>query len=88
MLKELKFFFFILLIITFFFLSIKFYFSDQNKKISNRAINSLDTKLNKVLKNLPILKNDTKNIILYPESNLNKNKKKRNFLELFIDNEK
>ena len=84
MIKELKFFFYVFFIIIFLFLTIKFYFSNQNKKISYRTIENFEINFN----NLIIIKSDTSNIIEYPDETLSKKKKKRNFLELLINNEK
>ena len=82
MLKELKYFFSILIIFIFIFFIGRYYFSDQNKKIIYRSINKMDKNIEKLSKNLHILKNDTKNIIEYVENNKNKKKKKYHFWEL------
>ena len=50
------------------------YFSDQNKKKSYRSFNNIDKKINLYSKDLPVLENDTKNIIEYVEQS---NQKKR-----------
>ena len=52
-----------------------------------RAIELNDDKIESYSKKIPILKNDTTNIIEYKESNLNKNKKKYNFWKLLNINE-
>ena len=88
MIKELKFFFYAFFIIIFLFLTIKFYFSNQNKKISYRTIENFEINFNNNFNNLIIIKSDTSNIIEYPDDTLSKKKKKRNFLELLINNEK
>ena len=88
MIKELKFFFYAFFIIIFLFLTIKFYFSNQNKKISYRTIENFEINFNNNFNNLIIIKSDTSNIIEYPDETLSKKKKKRNFLELLINNEK
>ena len=82
MLKELKYFFSILIIFIFIFFIGRYYFSDQNKKIIYRSINKMDKNIEKLSKNLHILKSDTKNIIEYVENDKNKEKKKYYFLEL------
>ena len=82
MLKELKYFFFILIIFIFIFFIGRYYFSDQNKKIIYRSINKMDKNIEKLSKNLHILKSDTKNIIEYVENDKNKEKKKYYFWEL------
>tara|TARA_B000000460_G_scaffold229907_1_gene187141 strand:- start:254 stop:517 length:264 start_codon:yes stop_codon:yes gene_type:complete len=87
MIKELKYFFFILTILLFVFLVGKYYFSDQNKKNSYKALNEVDDKINKLSKNLVILKSDTENIIEYIENNKNKKKRKYYFWELLKNND-
>ena len=82
MLKELKYFFSILIIFIFIFFIGRYYFSDQNKKIIYRSINKMDKNIEKLSKNLHILKSDTKNIIEYVENDKNKKKKKYYFWEL------
>tara|TARA_B110000003_G_C16520231_1_gene484697 strand:- start:337 stop:603 length:267 start_codon:yes stop_codon:yes gene_type:complete len=88
MLKELKNLFYILVIFIFVFFTIKYYFSDQNKKKSYRSLASLDKKINEYAKKLPILKDDTNNIIKYVENAGTNNKKKYNFWKLLINDEK
>ena len=68
--------------------TVKYYFSDKNKKLSYRSIDLFDEKITNYSNNLVNLKSDTNNIIEYSENNLNKNKKKYKFWELFFDNEK
>ena len=86
MIKEIKYFFFIFVIFLFFFLTGKFYFSDTNKKNSYRSLNDIDNKIDKFSKKLPILEDDTKNIIEYVEKSNNK-KKRFNFWKLLNSNE-
>ena len=88
MLKELKNLFYVLVIFIFVFFTIKYYFSDQNKKKSYRSLISLDKKINEYAKKLPLLKNDTNNIIKYVENAGTNNKKKYNFWKLLINDEK
>ena len=82
MLKELKYFFSILIIFIFIFFIGRYYFSDQNKKNIYRSINKMDKNIEKLSKNLHILKSDTENIIEYVENDKNKEKKKYYFWEL------
>ena len=86
MIKEIKYFFFIFVIFLFIFLTGKFYFSDTNKKNSYRSLNDIDNKIDKFSKKLPILEDDTKNIIDYVEKSNNK-KKRYNFWKLLNSNE-
>ena len=87
MFKEIKNFIFIFLICLFLFLTVKYYFSDINKKNSNRSLGSIEEKINTYAEKLPILKNDTNNIIEYVEQSNNKKKKKFNFWKLLESNE-
>ncbi len=87
MLKEIKYFIFIFLIILFLFLIGRHYFSDTNKKNSYRSFNSIDEKLNTFAEKLPILEDDTKNIIEYTEESDNQKRKKFNFWKLLENNE-
>ena len=84
MFKELKYVFYLLVIFLFIFLTGKFYFSDQNKKNYYRSINSLNKKINVYSSNLPLLKNDTNNIIEYMDDVevYKKKKKKYTFFDL------
>ena len=75
MLKEIKYSIFLIVIFIFIFFTGKYYFSDANKKNSFRSLNNIDQKINLYSKNLPILKNDTQNIIDYVKNTKNKNKK-------------
>ena len=69
------------------FLTGKYYFSDANKKNSYRSLNNIDKKINTYAKNLPILENDTKNIIEYVDQSNSKKKKNFNFWKLLETNE-
>ena len=87
MLKEIKYLIFISIIFLFLFLNGKYYFSDINKKNSYRSLNSLDEKIKKHADKLPILKDDTVNIIEYVHQLNDKKKKKFNFWKLLESNE-
>jgi hypothetical protein len=87
MLKEIKFFFFVFIICFFLFFTTKYYFSDLNKKNSYRSFNSIDKKLNVYAEKLPVLEDDTKDIIEYVEQSNSKKKKKFNFWKLLESNE-
>ena len=87
MLKEIKFFFFVFIICFFLFFTTKYYFSDLNKKNSYRSFNSINKKLDIYAKKLPILEDDTKDIIEYVEQSNSKKKKKFNFWKLLESNE-
>ena len=87
MLKELKYLLFLFVISLFFFLSLKYYFSDDNKKNSYRAYEQVDEKKFNYSKNIILLKNDTINIVEYVKKTVDKNKKNYNFWKLIINNE-
>jgi len=86
MLKEIKYLIFIIVIFVFIFFTGKYYFSDRNKKNSYRSLNDIEKRINLAAQNIPILSNDTQNIIEY-NKNLEINKKKYRFWELIIKNE-
>ena len=87
MIKEIKYSLFVFIIFSFIFFSGKYYFSDTNKKNSYRSLNTIDQKINNFAKKLPILEDDTKNIIEYVEQSNKKKKKKFNFWKLLESND-
>ena len=87
MLKELKYLLYLFVIILFFFLSLKYYFSDDNKKNSYRSYKQLDEKITKYSQNVILLKSDTIDIAEYVEKTIDKNKKNYNFWKLINNNE-
>jgi len=82
MLKEIKYLIFIVIISLFLFFTGKYYFSDENIKNSYRSYKNIDEKVKIYSKNLPLLRNDTKNIIEYVKQTDKKKKKKFNFWKL------
>ena len=82
MLKEIKNLIFIVIISLFLFFTGKYYFSDENIKNSYRSYKNIDEKVKNYSKNLPLLKNDTENIIEYVKQTDRKKKKKFNFWKL------
>jgi len=82
MLKEIKYLIFIIIIILFLFFTGKYYFSDENIKKSYRAYKNIDEKIKVYSKDLPILENDTQNVIEYVKQTNKKKKKKFNFWKL------
>ena len=86
MIKELKYLIYAICIFIFIVLIGRYYFSDENKKKSFRSLSDIDKKLEIYAKKLPILENDTKNIIEYIEQK-NLKKKKYNFWKLLETNE-
>ena len=69
------------------FFTVKYYISDSNEKNFYRSLNNIDQKINSFAEKLPVLEDDTKNIIEYVEQTNNKKKKKFNFWKLLENNE-
>ena len=86
MIKELKYIFYLLTIFLFVFFCVKYYFSDDHIKKSYRSKENIDLKIEKNEKKIVLLKNNTENIIEYPE-NSNKKKKKYFFWNLINQND-
>ena len=82
MLKEIKYLIFIIIISLFIFFTGKYYFSDENIKKSYRSYNNIDEKIRIYSKELPILENDTSDVIEYVNQTNKKKKKKFNFWKL------
>mgnify|MGYP000506911616 FL=1 len=82
MLKEIKYLIFIIIISLFLFFTGKYYFSDENIKKSYRSYKNIDEKIKVYSKDLPILENDTQDIIEYVKQTNKKKKKKFNFWKL------
>ena len=87
MIRELKYFFYILIIFLTIFLSLKYYFSDDNKKKSYRSLNQINEIIIKYSKNLILLNNDTTEIVEYVERSADKNKKNYNFWKIIKKND-
>ena len=87
MVKEIKYLLFIFVICLFLFLTSRYYFSDTNKKNSYRSLSNINQKISTYSKKLPVLEDDTKDIIEYVEQSNNKKKKKYNFWKLLESNE-
>ena len=85
MLKEIKYLIFIIIIILFIFFTGRYYFSDENLKKSYRSYKDNDEKIKVYSKDLPILENDTQNVIEYVTQTNKKKKKKFNFWKLLED---
>jgi len=69
----------------FFFLVTKHYFSDENIILTNKSRSSYTLMINEGNENLPILENDTKNIIIYKNDIEEfQKKRKRRFWEGLI----
>ena len=89
MLKEIKYVVYLLTIFFSIFFVIKFYLSENNIKLSNKIMLQYQNELDKKFNNLPIIKDDTNDIIEYTnEIDEFKNKKQRKFWDLLKTNEK
>jgi len=78
MLKKIKNIFYLASFFIFIILTTKFYFSDKNIKETNKSRSFYSAKLNNNTQNLPLLKNDTNNIIEYiNDIEIYKKKKKK-----------
>ena len=82
MLKEIKYLIFIIVIFISLFFTGKYYFSDDNIKNSYRSLNNINERLKKYSKKLPILENNTKNVIEYVNKSNQSKKKRFNFWKL------
>ena len=87
MLKELKNLFFLLTVILFVFITVKYYFSDSNKKKSYRSLSKIIDKNINFSQELISLEDNTIDIIEYVKKNTDKNRKNYNFWKLIETNE-
>ncbi len=78
---------FLIIFFIFIFLVTKHYFSDENVIFTNKSRSSYALQLNIDNKSLPILKNDTNNIIIYKNDveEFTKKRKKRFWEKLISD---
>ena len=72
--------FFLLLFFFFTILTITFYFSDENVRKTNKFRSLYSINLNKMINNLPLLQNDTSDIIQYKNDVEIYKKKKKNYI--------
>jgi hypothetical protein len=78
---------FLIIFFIFILLITKYYFSEKNIIFTNKSRSSYEILLNNEKKNLPVLKNDTNNIITHVSDLENfKNKRKKRFWEKLISN--
>ena len=87
MINKVKIFLIITLFSSFIFLSLQYYVSDDNIIFTNKSRSNYSINLYKDFNNLPFLKNDTGDIIIYIDNveEFNKKRKKR-FWERLISN--
>ena len=76
--------FLLLLILSFFLITYKVYSSKKNIEVKNFNRNNIDEIVNSKISNLPVLKNDTYNVIEFNDgfSNKIKDEKSRSFWNL------
>ena len=88
MFKEIYKVIYFIIILIFVYLLFAIYFSEENiKKIKKNRVN-IENSFKDYMSNLPILENDTKDVIIYNSSEfLEKKIKKRKFFELLKKNE-
>ena len=82
MLKEIKYFIFFLVIIFFIFFSIKYYISNDNKKKTFRNLSLIDKNISIYESKLPVISNDTEDMVKYLNNDKSINKKKYFFWDL------
>ena len=87
MIKMIKNLFYLITSLIFLITIIFFYFSEENIKSTNKNRSFYLLSLNNKIEDLPILENDTQNIIIYSNDveNYKKNKKKYKFFDLIKD---
>ncbi len=73
--KELKFFIYSIIIFIFCIFTLRYYFSDENKKKNYRSTLTIEKKIENFSKDIPILKSNTKNILEYIDIKEEKQKK-------------
>ncbi len=79
--------FFLLFFFIFVFLVTKYYFSEKNVISTNKSRSSYTTILNNSQNTLPLLTNDTKNVIVFIDDLENfKNKRKKRLWEKLLSN--
>ena len=89
MIKNIKNVFFLLLFFIFFLFIFKYYFSEKNIIFTNKSRTSYSLAQEQNFTNLPTLKNDTNNIIIYKNDiEKYKQKRKKRIWEKLISNEK
>ena len=79
MFNKIKIIFYLLSFFTFIFLVLNFYFSDLNTKKTNKNRSTSLNRLVSDIQKLPLLKNDTEDIIEYKDDIENNKKKKEKY---------
>jgi len=82
--KKIKNSFFLIIIFIFIFLIFKYYFSEQNIILTNQSRSSYESSLTYNTNDLPVLRNDTDNILVYvSDLDAFKDKNKKRIWEKF-----
>jgi len=82
--KRIKNSFFLIIIFIFIFMILKYYFSEQNIILTNQSRSSYETSLTYNTNELPVLRNDTNNILVYvSDLDAFKDKNKKRIWEKF-----
>ena len=89
MYNKIKSYFFLVFFLISVFFIVKYYFSEQNLIYTNRIITMYSVTSKDKISNLPLLKNNTENIIIYKNDleEFKKLKKKRVWEKIFTNNE-
>tara|TARA_B110001452_G_scaffold28806_1_gene22663 strand:+ start:1734 stop:1997 length:264 start_codon:yes stop_codon:yes gene_type:complete len=85
MIKELKYLLFMLIVSLFIFLTLKYYFSNENKKNSYRLSKKVNEKIIIFSEDLVLLHANTNGVVEYVEKTIDKNKKNYNFWKLIVN---
>ena len=89
MYRKIKNIFFLTIFLVFAFLITKYYFSEQNVIFINKTRSSYVVTTKNEIYNLPLLKNDTNNVIIYLDDLKEfENKRKKRIWEKLISNKK
>ena len=88
MIKKISYIVYLVIFLLSIFFTVKYYFSEQNKMLTNKSRSFYLSSLNDAGKDLPLLKNDTNSVIIYKTDieEFNKKRKKR-FWEKLITNQ-
>jgi hypothetical protein len=87
MIKELKYLLFMFIVSLFIFLTLKYYFSNENKKNSYRLSKQVNKKIKIFSQDLVLLADNTNGVVEYVEKTIDKNKKNYNFWKLIGNDE-
>ena len=83
MIKEIKYLFFVFVIFFSLLFILKYYFSEENKIITNKVVNQVKTNVKFNEDKLILLENDSENIIEYVDNKVENYENEFKFWELF-----